>query len=105
MHSAAGSKGVDSDTARRALAGGVAACSFCRPDTELGISMGNQPNALRHALAGSYRACAWCLVALGAGADCKVGTEDVRSATRMKACCWCHDISLYESSMMVEPFV
>jgi hypothetical protein len=31
------SKGVDSDTARRALAGGVAACSFCRPDTELGI--------------------------------------------------------------------
>lgn len=31
------SKGVDSDTARRALAGGVAPCSFCRPDTELGI--------------------------------------------------------------------
>ena len=31
------SKGVDSDTARRALAGGVTACSFCRPDTELGI--------------------------------------------------------------------
>ncbi|MET8585669.1 DUF6233 domain-containing protein [Streptomyces collinus] len=31
------SKGTDSDTARRALAGGVAACGFCRPDTELGI--------------------------------------------------------------------
>jgi hypothetical protein len=31
------SKGTDSDTARRALAGGVPACTFCRPDTELGI--------------------------------------------------------------------
>ncbi|MFG2359425.1 DUF6233 domain-containing protein [Streptomyces sp. NPDC048521] len=34
------SKGVDSNTARRALAGGVAACTFCRPDTELGILEG-----------------------------------------------------------------
>ncbi|WP_199272797.1 DUF6233 domain-containing protein [Streptomyces broussonetiae] len=31
------SKGVDSDTARRTLASGVRACTFCRPDTELGI--------------------------------------------------------------------
>ncbi|MER5549736.1 DUF6233 domain-containing protein [Streptomyces sp. NPDC002589] len=31
------SNGVDSDTARRALASGVKACTFCRPDTELGI--------------------------------------------------------------------
>ena len=31
------SKPTDSDTVRRALAGGVPACSFCRPDTELGI--------------------------------------------------------------------
>lgn len=31
------SHGVDSDTARRALAGGVKACGHCRPDTELGI--------------------------------------------------------------------
>ncbi len=30
-------KGVDSDTARRAIAGGVKACTFCRPDTELGL--------------------------------------------------------------------
>lgn len=30
------SKGTDSDTARRALAGGVPACTVCRPDTELG---------------------------------------------------------------------
>lgn len=30
-------KGVDSDTARRALAGGVEACTHCRPDSELGI--------------------------------------------------------------------
>jgi hypothetical protein len=34
------SKGVDSDTARRALAGGVEACSHCRPDTELGYLEG-----------------------------------------------------------------
>ena len=34
------SKGTDSDTARRALAGGVPACSFCRPDTELGFLEG-----------------------------------------------------------------
>ncbi len=34
------SKGTDSDTARRALAGGVLACSFCRPDTELGYLEG-----------------------------------------------------------------
>lgn len=34
------SKGVDLDTVRRALAGGVAACSHCRPDTELGILEG-----------------------------------------------------------------
>jgi hypothetical protein len=33
-------KGVDSDTARRALAGGVEACTHCRPDTELGILEG-----------------------------------------------------------------
>jgi hypothetical protein len=31
------SKGVDSDTARRALASGVSACTHCRPDTELGV--------------------------------------------------------------------
>jgi hypothetical protein len=31
------SKGVDSDTVRRALASGVPACTHCRPDTELGI--------------------------------------------------------------------
>ncbi|MFF8432344.1 DUF6233 domain-containing protein [Streptomyces sp. NPDC016566] len=31
------SKGVDSDTVRRALAAGVKACTHCRPDTELGI--------------------------------------------------------------------
>ncbi|MEU8968118.1 DUF6233 domain-containing protein [Streptomyces monashensis] len=31
------SKATDSDTIRRALAGGVKACTFCRPDTELGI--------------------------------------------------------------------
>ena len=31
------SKPTDSDTVRRAIAGGVPACSFCRPDTELGI--------------------------------------------------------------------
>ncbi|MFF8910594.1 DUF6233 domain-containing protein [Streptomyces olivaceoviridis] len=31
------SKGTDSDTARRSIAGGVPACTFCRPDTELGI--------------------------------------------------------------------
>ncbi|MEU1710680.1 DUF6233 domain-containing protein [Streptomyces sp. NPDC005706] len=31
------SKPVDADTARHALVGGVTACSFCRPDTELGI--------------------------------------------------------------------
>ncbi|MFJ4473284.1 DUF6233 domain-containing protein [Streptomyces sp. NPDC089424] len=30
-------KGVDSDTARRALAGGVEACTHCRPDSELGF--------------------------------------------------------------------
>lgn len=30
------SKGVDGDTVRRALAGGVEACTHCRPDTELG---------------------------------------------------------------------
>lgn len=30
-------RGVDSDTARRALVGGVKACTHCRPDTELGI--------------------------------------------------------------------
>ncbi|MFF9287560.1 DUF6233 domain-containing protein [Streptomyces griseosporeus] len=30
-------RGVDSDTVRRVLAGGVPACSHCRPDTELGI--------------------------------------------------------------------
>src|SRR5689334_18101641 len=28
-------KGVDSDTVRRAIAGGVEACIHCRPDTEL----------------------------------------------------------------------
>lgn len=33
-------KGVDSDTARRALAGGVTACTHCRPDTELGYLEG-----------------------------------------------------------------
>lgn len=33
-------RGVDSDTARRALAGGVQACTHCRPDTELGILEG-----------------------------------------------------------------
>jgi hypothetical protein len=33
-------KGVDSDTARRALAGGVEACMHCRPDTELGYLEG-----------------------------------------------------------------
>lgn len=31
------SKPVDADTVRRALVSGVTACSFCRPDTELGI--------------------------------------------------------------------
>ncbi|MER5875418.1 DUF6233 domain-containing protein [Streptomyces sp. NPDC001910] len=31
------SKGVDRDQARRALAEGVAACTHCRPDSELGI--------------------------------------------------------------------
>ncbi|MFD9004446.1 DUF6233 domain-containing protein [Streptomyces sp. NPDC059582] len=31
------SKGVDADTARRAIAGGVEACSHCRPDTALGL--------------------------------------------------------------------
>lgn len=30
-------RGVDSDTARRALAAGVQACTHCRPDSELGI--------------------------------------------------------------------
>ena len=30
-------RGVDSDTARRALAAGVPACGHCRPDSELGI--------------------------------------------------------------------
>jgi hypothetical protein len=30
-------KGVDSDTVRRALAGGVEACIHCRPDVELGF--------------------------------------------------------------------
>ncbi|NUR03422.1 MAG: hypothetical protein HOY79_44970, partial [Streptomyces sp.] len=30
-------KGVDSDTARRALAAGVPACDHCRPDSELGF--------------------------------------------------------------------
>lgn len=30
------SKGTALDTARRALAGGVPACTVCRPDTELG---------------------------------------------------------------------
>lgn len=34
------SKGVDSDTARRALAGGVEACTHCRPDVELGFLEG-----------------------------------------------------------------
>ena len=34
------SKGVDSDTARRAIAGGIPACSHCRPDSELGILEG-----------------------------------------------------------------
>ena len=33
-------KGVDADTARRALAGGVEACGHCRPDTELGYLEG-----------------------------------------------------------------
>ncbi|MEU8469537.1 DUF6233 domain-containing protein [Streptomyces sp. NPDC029006] len=31
------SRPTDSETVRRAIAGGVPACSFCRPDTELGI--------------------------------------------------------------------
>ncbi|MGW8702872.1 DUF6233 domain-containing protein [Streptomyces eurythermus] len=31
------SKGIDADTARQALAGGVRACTLCRPDTELGM--------------------------------------------------------------------
>ncbi|MFF9003601.1 DUF6233 domain-containing protein [Streptomyces achromogenes] len=31
------SKPTDSDTARRAIVGGVTACGFCRPDSELGI--------------------------------------------------------------------
>ncbi|NUR30060.1 MAG: hypothetical protein HOV83_30125 [Catenulispora sp.] len=31
------SKPTDSETVRRAIAGGVPACGFCRPDTELGI--------------------------------------------------------------------
>ncbi|MFF4044983.1 DUF6233 domain-containing protein [Streptomyces sp. NPDC001816] len=31
------SKGVDSETVRRALAAGVKACTHCRPDSELGI--------------------------------------------------------------------
>ena len=30
-------KATDSNTVRRAIAGGVPACGFCRPDTELGI--------------------------------------------------------------------
>lgn len=34
------SKGVDSDTARRALANGVEACTHCRPDAELGYLEG-----------------------------------------------------------------
>jgi hypothetical protein len=34
------SRGVDSDTARRALASGVQACSHCRPDSELGYLEG-----------------------------------------------------------------
>jgi hypothetical protein len=31
------SKPTDSDTIRRAIAAGVKACSFCQPDTELGV--------------------------------------------------------------------
>ncbi|OIJ97447.1 hypothetical protein BIV25_14445 [Streptomyces sp. MUSC 14] len=31
------SKATDSDTIRRAIAAGVKACTFCRPDSELGI--------------------------------------------------------------------
>jgi hypothetical protein len=31
------SKPTDSETARRAIVGGVTACGFCRPDSELGI--------------------------------------------------------------------
>ncbi|MYW46363.1 hypothetical protein GT346_24350 [Streptomyces sp. SID161] len=31
------SKPTDSETVRRAIAGGVPACGFCRPDSELGI--------------------------------------------------------------------
>ncbi|MFF8430912.1 DUF6233 domain-containing protein [Streptomyces sp. NPDC016566] len=31
------SKGVDSETVRRALTAGVKACTHCRPDSELGI--------------------------------------------------------------------
>ncbi len=31
------SRGATQDQARRALAEGVAACSHCRPDTELGV--------------------------------------------------------------------
>ncbi|MET8694742.1 DUF6233 domain-containing protein [Streptomyces bauhiniae] len=30
-------RGVDADTARRALVEGVTACGHCRPDTELGV--------------------------------------------------------------------
>jgi hypothetical protein len=33
-------KGVDSDTVRRAIAGGVEACIHCRPDSELGYLEG-----------------------------------------------------------------
>ncbi|WP_067383083.1 DUF6233 domain-containing protein [Streptomyces olivochromogenes] len=33
-------KGVDSDTVRRAIAGGVEACIHCRPDAELGYLEG-----------------------------------------------------------------
>ncbi|MFE9812341.1 DUF6233 domain-containing protein [Streptomyces sp. NPDC005548] len=33
-------RGVDADTARRALAEGVEACSHCRPDVELGFVEG-----------------------------------------------------------------
>jgi hypothetical protein len=34
------SKGTDSETVRQALASGVPACGFCRPDTELGYLEG-----------------------------------------------------------------